>query len=125
MRQRRRARTVTLKLRWADFTTVTRSRTFDRPLHTTNDLESAARALLHDVHGDAGSPAVRLIGLGATNLVENAVQLTFEEGETRRAEQLDDTLDVIRTRFGESAVSRGLARSPDRTDGESSNAPNR
>lgn len=122
-RQQRRARTVTLKLRWADFTTVTRSRTYDRPLHTTNDLEAAAGTLLADVRGVASPRPVRLIGLGVTNLVEDAVQLTFSEGATRRAEQLDETLDEIRTRFGESAVSRGLSDGRTRSAGERADTP--
>ncbi|HRC61796.1 MAG TPA: DNA polymerase IV, partial [Dehalococcoidia bacterium] len=52
---------------------------------------------------------VRLIGLGATNLVEDAVQLGFEDGRLLHDQQLDRAIDEIRDRFGNDALSRGLA----------------
>ena len=106
----RRARTVTLKLRWSDFTTLTRSHTVDRPLQATAALLSAALELLEQVIAAEGMRPVRLIGLGATNLVKDAVQLGFDDGDVVRDERLDHTLDGIRERFGERSVSRGVAR---------------
>ena len=107
-RQQRRARTVTLKLRWADFTTLTRSRTVERPVQGTDDLAAAGRALLDELLARESLRPVRLIGLGATNLVEDAVQLGFDDASTRRAEQIDRTVDAIRGRYGDDSVTRGL-----------------
>lgn len=103
----RRARTVTLKVRWPDFSMVTRSRTVLRPAQTTAELASLASALLDEVFAELGQRPVRLIGLGATNLVEDAVQLSFENAPVLRDERLDRAVDAIRDRFGDSAVSRG------------------
>jgi len=68
------ARTVTVKVRYDDFTTVTRSRTFPWPVAETRDLATAATALLRAT--DAPHRPVRLLGVTASNLVTGApVQL--------------------------------------------------
>lgn len=103
----RRARTVTLKLRWSDFTTPTHSRTLERPVNTTAALSQAGTALLDELLRRDGMRPVRLIGLGVTNLVEDAVQLGFED-DGRLDGRLDRALDAIRERFGAGAVSRGV-----------------
>ncbi len=107
-RQRRRARTVTLKLRWSDFTTLTRSHTLERPVQTTGDLAAEGRALLDELIAREGLRPVRLIGLGASNLAEDAAQLGFGDGAARRAERVDRALDAIRDRWGRGSVTRGL-----------------
>ena len=113
----KRARTVTLKLRWSDFTTLTRARTLDRPAQATDIIAAAGRALLAETIAAEGMRPVRLIGLGVTNLVEDAMQLELGDllpgdgdapGGVLRAEDLDHALDEIRARFGAGAVTRGL-----------------
>src|SRR5712675_1750500 len=63
-----RARTVTVKVRYADFTTVTRSHTAAAP--TCSAAEIAARALALLERTDAARRPVRLLGVGAHGLVE-------------------------------------------------------
>ena len=109
-RQSRRARTVTLKLRWSDFTTLTRSRTVAQPVQLTDELSGVGGALLDELLARERLRPVRLIGLGATNLVEDAVQLGFDDDEARRAASVDHTIDAIRGRYGGEAVRRGLRR---------------
>jgi DNA polymerase-4 len=106
----RRARTVTLKLRWNDFTTLTRSTTLERPAQSTTVIRDAGLALLDTVLDGGGRRPVRLLGLGVTNLVDNALQLELETAATStlEAEQLDHALDAVRDRFGDRAVRRGL-----------------
>ena len=107
----RRARTVTLKLRWKNFTTLTRSRTLERPAQASDEILDAGRALLEGIVATEGSlRPVRLIGLGVTNLVEDAVQLSFVDGAVQRSEAVDHTLDAIRDRFGDSSIGRGRPR---------------
>ncbi len=106
----RRARTVTIKVRWPDFTTFTHSRTLTRPAQTTEQLASAGRTLLDEVFAKEGCHPVRLIGLGTTNFVEDAVQLAFEDDGLLHDGRLDRALDSIRDRFGYRAVSRGTSR---------------
>jgi DNA polymerase IV len=74
-----RARTVTLKLRYADFTTITRSRTLERAVRDAEGLFHTARELL--LGGtEAGAIPVRLIGVSAATLLSQEVpeQLWFE-----------------------------------------------
>ena len=63
--------TVTLKVRYEDFTTVTRSRTFAMPVGEAADIAACARDLLHRT--EAPSRPVRLIGVTASNLVRERV----------------------------------------------------
>ena len=63
--------TVTLKVRYEDFTTVTRSRTFSMPVGEAADIAACARDLLRRT--EAPSRPVRLIGVTASNLVRERV----------------------------------------------------
>jgi len=65
-----RARTVTVKVRYADFTTVTRRHTADRPTAEAADIAERARLLLGRT--EAGVRAVRLLGVGTHGLVASA-----------------------------------------------------
>jgi len=126
-RAEKRARTVTLKLRWDNFETLTRSRTLDRPVQSTAGLLEAGEAMLDEALRAAGvlrgTPSsevtrpVRLIGLGATNLVEDELQLGLDDlltapvngiGGELLEDRIDEMLDSIRERFGDNAVNRGL-----------------
>jgi DNA polymerase-4 len=60
--------TVTVKVRYADFTTVTRSRTPNLPVHQAADIVDCARDLLRKT--DAPRRPVRLLGVTASNLVQ-------------------------------------------------------
>ncbi|WP_182113638.1 MULTISPECIES: DNA polymerase IV [unclassified Actinotalea] len=100
------ARTVSLKVRTEDFTTLTRSRTLGTPTDVGRDLYAAARDLLGGV--DLGARRVRLLGVRAEGLGEaTARQLTLEEAvddasdARRRAEQ---AMDDVRQRFGAGAL---------------------
>ncbi len=113
----RRARTVTLKLRWNDFRTVTRSRTLAQPTYSTRTLTSAGADLLDEVLAQKGRQRVRMIGLAANNLTGNELQLGFDDAvpkatvsKAQREEQLDRTLDAIRNRHGDTAITRGSRR---------------
>lgn len=104
------ARTVSLKVRTADFQTLTRSRTLGTPTDVSREIYLAARELLAAT--DLGDRAVRLVGVRAEGLAElSARQLTLEEavdevsGARRRAEQ---AMDEVRHRFGPSALRTGL-----------------
>ena len=103
----RRARTVTLKLRWSDFTTFVRSRTVERPIQSTVELHREACVLLDELLAQVGQQPVRLIGLGATNLRDDVVQLGFEDAPVVLQETVDHTIDALRRRFGLHAVRRG------------------
>ena len=75
--------TITLKLRYGDFTTITRSRTLDLPTCDPTTIAACARDLLGKT--EAATRPVRLLGVGASNLVAGEVwQLgLFEAVEER------------------------------------------
>ncbi|MBM4411727.1 MAG: hypothetical protein FJ037_10525 [Chloroflexi bacterium] len=118
----KRARTVSLKLRWQDFTTLSRSQTLERPVQATSAILDVAFALFDEVVRVEGFHPVRLIGLGVTNFIEDVVQLELSEaasgvprsgrGDTRRQEQIDRVLDALRERYGENSVGRGASNLP-------------
>lgn len=60
------ARTVTLKVKYADFVQITRRRTFTRPLVTADELLRALPGLLDDT--EAGSRPIRLLGVTCSGL---------------------------------------------------------
>jgi len=105
-RLRRRARSLTLKLRYADFTTITRSLTLDQATQADDVLYRAAQALLEAALTRDGR-AVRLIGFGVSNLVEDAVQLPLEEARWQQLERLDRAVDRLRLKYGRRCLQRG------------------
>ncbi|MDX1449238.1 MAG: DNA polymerase IV, partial [Acidimicrobiia bacterium] len=94
-------RTVTLKLRTADFNTVTRSVT--RPGSTNGDIDLYHLALELLEAADRKGP-VRLLGIGVSQLTpaDEGLQLAVETDG--RWSDVDATVDAIRTRFGDDAV---------------------
>jgi DNA polymerase IV len=66
------ARTVTIKVRYDDFTTVTRSLTLPLPTADARVLRRIARTLL--ARTEAGSRSVRLLGVGGSGLVDGSIE---------------------------------------------------
>jgi DNA polymerase-4 len=102
----RRARSLTIKLRYGDFTTITRSLTLGQPTHADDILYAAAERLLEVALARDGR-ALRLIGFGASNLVEDAMQLPLEEAPWQRLERLDRAVDRLRLKYGYRCLQRG------------------
>ena len=108
-----RARTVTLKLRDADFTTRQHSRTVREGLESDPVLFDVARRLLGELRAARRRPA-RLIGVGLSGLYEadEPRQLAlFDEPapavETERDRAVAHALDRLRSRFGDDAIRPG------------------
>jgi len=78
----RQGRTVTVKVRFSDFTTFTRSRTVSQPIRAQEDIFKLACVLLHEQE-DIGSRPVRLLGISVGNLFDKseAVQLSLKLSE--------------------------------------------
>ncbi|TNC24847.1 DNA polymerase IV [Amycolatopsis alkalitolerans] len=101
-------RTVTLRLRFADFSRATRSRTLREPTSHTATILATARGLIAAARTMIETDGLTLIGLALSNLDDDgAVQLTlpFDGVETGA---LDATLDEVRARFGASSVTRAM-----------------
>ena len=80
-----RARTITLKTRFQDFTTITRSHTPTVPVCTVDEILGVTRVLTERVGLD--SRRIRLVGLGASNLVKPGAAVS--EPPRSRTGQLD------------------------------------
>ena len=73
----RSARTITVKLRWSDFTTITRQKTVPGEIHKADDIYKVARYLLYD-NWEPGRP-IRLLGVSASRLgVSDQQKLNLE-----------------------------------------------
>jgi DNA polymerase-4 len=97
------ARTVALKLRYADFTTLTRQITLPTPTHLDETVYAAAWSLFTKTWTRR---PVRLLGVAARNLGTSARQLSlFGPAEDRR-ERLTRAMDAIRARHGDDALQR-------------------
>ena len=107
-RRGRAARTVTLKIRWPDFETLTRQTTLDQPTDDGALITETAFQLFEQVWKPGR--AVRLIGMGVSNLDEHARQLGLWDPDVRRELQLHQALKDLQARFGKGAIWRGSER---------------
>jgi DNA polymerase IV len=98
------ARTVTLKLRFPPFETLSRSVTPPTAMDLADQLYDAAAGLFERAWADHEKRPVRLIGMGATNLQERARQLRL--GEDMSADRVAEAVSAIRERFGDSSLKR-------------------
>jgi DNA polymerase-4 len=96
-----RGRTVSIKVRFADFTTITRSRTLPVATDVTQLIYRTAGQLLEE---QTPPGAIRLIGVRVEQLGEDAgEQLTLDAPE-RGWREADAAADVARDKFGHAAV---------------------
>ena len=98
------ARTIGLKLRYGDFTTLTRQATLAEPTDSGPVIYAQALALFETAWDRRR--LVRLVGVGTSNLEQPARQIRLFEQEDQRQTQLDVALDRIRGRFGDAAIQR-------------------
>lgn len=130
------ARSVTLKVRYGDFVTITKSTTLPNPINGSREMAAVALGLLD--HADA-TRGVRLLGIVATNLDSaegsQAEQLSFgfentsprknsssRSSSSRRGDRwksVESAMDRIRDRFGSSAVVSAAHTIADKADNDS------
>ncbi|RME83550.1 MAG: DNA polymerase IV [Caldilineae bacterium] len=97
--------TVKIKLRWPDFTTITRQTTLSSPTDQDNEIYEAANRLF-SAAWKPGRP-VRLLGVGVSGFGRGYRQLSFWDIEADRDRRLQETLDRLRSKYGVGAVTRG------------------
>ncbi|MGL1863269.1 MAG: DNA polymerase IV [Pseudodesulfovibrio sp.] len=99
-------RTVTLKIKYADFKQITRSKSLDSRTDNTTVIFETACELLKQLELRR---AVRLIGVGVSNFEARTRQVNlFEEAprELEETSELDLAVDAVRKKFGKTAVTR-------------------
>ena len=98
--------TVVLRLRFEDFSRVTRSYTLADPTCDTQTILFTAMVLLRASTPMIERRGITLIGIALTNLADRgAVQLTLP---FNRSPELDATIDRVRERFGSASITRGV-----------------
>ncbi len=102
------AKAITLKLRYDDFRTITRSSTFDQPTNITKTLWREAQDVFQQWHKKSAG-ALRLLGFGVSGLQKAGTgqQQLFPEPDQEKQKRLDEAFDEIRDKFGHDALRRG------------------
>lgn len=98
------ARTITIKIRFSDFTSVTRGKSLPASTDLGTEIYSASKSLFEAMHLQRAR--VRLVGVRATGLIsaaQSAIQLEFSDRDSgwREAEQ---AVDRVSEKYGKAAV---------------------
>lgn len=97
--------TIRLKLRWSDFTTITRQTSLKKPINHESQIADHATNLLRACW--TGAP-VRLLGVGVSNLTPVQEQLPLWSDEDRvKSHTVARMLDDLRDRFGSDVIRLG------------------
>jgi DNA polymerase-4 len=98
------ARTVQLKLRYSDFSTITRAHSIERPTQIDTEIFDQARALFYQ-NWKAGA-RVRLLGVQTSSFEDTHEQMDLlDGGKHERWQQALEAADRLRDKYGDSAVS--------------------
>lgn len=98
------ARTVTIKVRFADFTSVTRSKSLPVSTDLATDIYATSKSLFEAMNLQRAR--IRLVGVRATGLIptnESSVQLEFSNRDSGWREA-EEAIDQVSLKFGNSAV---------------------
>lgn len=97
--------TVKLKIRWPDFTTLTRQVTLPSTINQDNEITKTALGLLRKIRKPG--QAVRLIGVGLSGLGAPMRQMELWEAGSEKERKLEEVLDELKKKYGEKAIKRG------------------
>jgi DNA polymerase-4 len=100
------ARCVTLKVRYADFSTITRNHTLRKNVGTDQVIYETGVKLLEQAL-KMKIQAVRLIGIGVSHMVEPSRQATMFTPSDQKLEELNKTIDHLRDRYGFGSIQTG------------------
>jgi DNA polymerase-4 len=97
--------TIKLKIRWPDFTTLTRQTTLHHRTDQPDEIEKAALELLKAVRKP--NQAVRLIGVGVSGLGQPIRQLGLWDLDSEKERKLQELLDGLQEKYGKGVIKRG------------------
>jgi DNA polymerase-4 len=104
--QKKRAKCVAIKFRYANFETITRQVTLQEVTDVTRVVFATAQQLLSKALAEQEKP-VRLIGIRVSSLVGEEKQLPMFDSGTEKPEHLDKAIDTIRSKYGSTAIKTG------------------
>ena len=100
--------TIRLKIRWPDFTTLTRQITLSQPTDQEQDISKSALDLLRAVR--KSEQAVRLLGVGISGLGPPIRQLALWDNTSEKSRRLQDAIDELKQKFGDQVIQKGETR---------------
>jgi len=98
-------KTIKLKIRWPDFTTLTRQTTLQQPTDQEDEIEKTALDLMKLVRKP--NQAVRLIGVGVSGLGQPIRQLGLWDMGSEKDRKLQEVLDELQKKYGNRVIKRG------------------
>jgi DNA polymerase-4 len=98
-------KTIKLKLRWPDFTTLTRQTTLRQLTDDEELIEKAALQLLRSVR--QSNQAVRLIGVGVSGLGQPVRQLGFWDSDSEKEGNLQKSVEALQEKYGKHIIKKG------------------
>lgn len=101
------AQTVRIKLRWSDFSTITRQTTISQAVDQDGEIFTTACELFDSAWQPGES--VRLIGVGTSKLTSGAQQLALWDTHSQKERRLLTAIDELRERYGRPVVQRAGA----------------
>jgi DNA polymerase-4 len=104
--QNKRAKCVAIKLRYADFKTITRQVTLKEASDVTQVIFATAHQLLSKTLAKKEKP-IRLIGIRVSSLVGEEKQLPMFDPRVAKFGHLDQAVDKIRRKYGSTAIKTG------------------
>jgi DNA polymerase-4 len=108
------AKTVRIKLRWQDFTTITRQKRLTQATDRDGDIFTVAVDLFNQAWRQ-GRP-VRLLGVGVSELGPPLRQLSLFDQGWKKEQRLYDAIDHLRERFGRDVIRRAGSVDPTRLE---------
>jgi len=97
------ANTISIKVRFADFSTITRSKTLDLPITTTQEIFEVAKNLYLALK--LNNAFIRLVGISLDSLVANEGIQQMALGQRSTGwRQADKAVDLIKAKFGRSSL---------------------
>ena len=97
--------TVTLKVKFADFHTITRSSTGDRLIAWDEEIFSLAEQMLRKINV---KPGVRLLGVSVSSLFRPEDEPVLGFAEDERMQRRNRAIDSLKSKFGENIIKRGI-----------------
>jgi DNA polymerase-4 len=98
-------KTIKLKIRWPDFTTLTRQTTLNEPTDQVDVIEKFAVELMRSVRKP--NQAVRLIGVGVSGLGTPIRQLGLWDMDVERSRRLQQAIDTLNEKYGRDVIRKG------------------
>jgi len=116
LRESRSARTIGIKIRWADFVINNRQTSVAIPLTSSSDIYKIVEGMLTDELRDNPRRSIRLIGISLSSFghvtyqpsLDSTRELDIEMANRGKQQQLDNAISEVRDRYGSKAVMRGF-----------------